>query len=224
MTSASLATAATSTEANLYSHLGGGDRYIHETRDAAFVSLLRRHGITSLGDVRILEVGCGEGSLIRTLLHHGADADRIEGVDVSPQRARTAKSTLAEAHIAAADAAQLPYRDGSFDLVLAFTSFSAMRTDDIRTKAALEVLRVLRPGGLAVVYDFTVNPTNRATRPLREREVRHLFAEAHVDVERVTLAPPIARLFRGAPALCKPWERLPWLRTHLLAAIVKEKA
>jgi SAM-dependent methyltransferase len=131
---------------------------------------------------------------------------------------------LAEAHIAAADGAALPYRDGSFDLVLAFTSFSAMRADGVRTNAAVEILRVLRPGGLAVVYDFTVNPTNRATRSLRERELRRLFAEARIHVERVTLAPPIVRLLGGRPALCKPLERLPWLRTHLLAGIVKERA
>ncbi len=223
MMSASLATATTSTEVDPYSQLGAGDRYIHETRDTAFFSLLRSHGIRSLGGVRILEVGCGTGSLIRTLLHHGADADQIEGIDISPTRARQAK-TSTQARIAVADGAALPYRDGSFDLVLAFTSFSAMRADDVRTSAALEVLRVLRPGGLAVVYDFTMNPTNRAARPLPEREVRRLFAAAPVHVERVTLAPPIARLLGGRPALCRPLERLPWLRTHLLAAIAKETA
>lgn len=209
------------TGSGLYSHLRGGDRYIHETRDAAFLSLLRGNGITSLGGVRILEIGCGDGSLIRTLLYHGAEANLIEGIDISPTRAQQAQSS-AQAHIATADGAALPYRDGSFDLVLAFTSFSAMGADDIRMNTAHEVLRVLRPGGLAVVYDFRMNPTNRAARPLPEQEVRRLFAEARIEVERVTLAPPIARLLGGRPALCNPLERLPWLRTHLLAAIVKE--
>ena len=43
-------------------------------------------------------------------------------------------------------------------------------------------------------------------------------------VPRVTLAPPIVRALGGRPGLCRRLERLPWLRSHLLAAVTKERA
>jgi hypothetical protein len=44
-----------------------------------------------------------------------------------------------------------------------------------------------------------------------------------VEIERVTLAPPIVRALGGRPALCRALERMPLLRTHLLAAVTKER-
>jgi hypothetical protein len=41
-------------------------------------------------------------------------------------------------------------------------------------------------------------------------------------VQRVTLAPPIARALGGRRRVCRALERLPFLRTHLLAAVTKE--
>ena len=43
-------------------------------------------------------------------------------------------------------------------------------------------------------------------------------------VPRVTLAPPIVRALGGRPGLCRRLERPPWLRSHLLAAVIKERA
>jgi hypothetical protein len=89
-------------------------------------------------------------------------------------------------------------------------------------RAAAEALRVLRPGGLLIVYDFWINPTNRRVRPVREAELRALLAPRSVEIQRVTLAPPIVRLLGGRPGLCATLERLAFLRTHLLAAVRKE--
>lgn len=222
MTSLSLSTPTRHSDEALYSHLSGADRYIHETRDVAFFSLLKRHGINSLAGLRVLELGCGDGAMIRSLAHYGADLHLVDGIDIDPTRAASAHAAFSPAGIAAGDASLLPYRDASFDLALAFTSFSSIIDRAVRARAATEALRVLRPGGLLVVYDFRVNPTNPATRPLREAELRDLFDDRRLDVERVTLAPPIVRMLRGQRALCRPLERIPWLRTHLLAAVTKE--
>ncbi len=205
----------------LYSHLSDADRYIHETRDQAFLSLLERHGIVSLAELRVLELGCGDGALIRSLAHYGAGLSQVNGIDIDQARASSAHAAYSPAAIAAGDASHLPYRDASFDLALAFTSFSSMTDEAVRTRAATEALRVLRPGGLLVVYDFRMNPTNPVTRPLREADLRDLFGR-HVAIERVTLAPPIVRVLGGRLVLCRPLERIPWLRTHLLATVTKE--
>ncbi|MCH8026111.1 MAG: class I SAM-dependent methyltransferase [Chloroflexi bacterium] len=212
------------TETGLYVHLDAADRYVHHSRDEALLALLRRHGIDNLTGLRILEVGCGSGSLLRTLLHYGADGDRLTGIDVASAKIAGAGATLPGASLAVANAAALPYRDAAFDVAFAFTSLTSMLDQPEREQAAAETLRVLRPGGLLVVYDFWVNPLNRATRSLRPDDLRALFAGSRVEVERVTLAPPIVRALGGRPGLCRRLERLPWLRSHLLAAVIKEQA
>ena len=204
----------------LYAHLSRAGRYIHTTRDSAFLTLLHRNGIDALGGLDIVEIGCGTGSLIRTLVHYGANPSLVEAVDMSSARAMATRQH--HQRVAQADAAALPYTDASFDLVLAFTSFSAMLEDETRFSAASESMRVLRPGGIAVLYDFRINPTNREVRPVRKEQIREWYSGHRLEIERVTLAPPIVRALRGMPALCRPLERIPWLRTHLLAAIAKE--
>lgn len=203
-----------------YAHLTVAERYIHTSRDRGLLALLARHGVVDLGAQRIVELGCGEGALLRTLLHHGANAATLDGVDLSTDRVRRARASGAD--VGVADIAGLPYRDGAFDLAFAFTVLSSMLDTAARRRAANEALRVLRPAGLLVVYDFWTNPLNRRVHPMTSRELRSLFVPHALEAERVTLAPPIVRLLRGSAALCTPLERLPWLRTHLLAAVVKE--
>ena len=211
-------------ESGLYAHLDAADRYVHQSRNEALLALLHRHGIETLAGLRILEVGCGGGSLLRTLLHYGADGDRLTGIDIASAKIAGAGVTLPGASLAVANAAALPYSDSAFDVAFAFTSLTSMLDQREREQAAAEALRVLRPRGLLVVYDFWVNPLNKTTRSLRPDELRALFAGSRVEIERVTLAPPIVRALGGRPGLCRRLERLPWLRSHLLAAVTKEHA
>jgi SAM-dependent methyltransferase len=100
---------------------------------------------------RTLDLGCGEGRLSRDLKALGHD---VVAVDLSPtmlEAARGADPDL-EAHLA--DAADLPFDDGSFDLVVAFMSLQDV--DDVEG-AVGQTARVLEPGGrlcLAVVHPF----------------------------------------------------------------------
>lgn len=209
-------------EAGLYDQLAPAERYLHRTRDQALLALLRRHGYASLAGHRVLELGCGEGAFIRTLLHYGAESRLVDGLDLRAVRVAAARRHSPGARLSAADGAALPYRDDVFDLVFASTYLSSVRAQAPRRRAATEALRVLRAGGMVVVYDFWTNPLNRRVRPLPAAELRRLFAPRPVEIERVTLAPPIVRALGGRPSLCRPLERLPFLRTHLLAAVAKE--
>jgi hypothetical protein len=85
------------------------------------------------------------------------------------------------------------------------------------------MLRVVKPNGLILSYDFWWNPTNRQTRGLRPRELREAFPGCRCTFERITLAPPVAR--RLAPfawGLCLLLESLKLFNTHYLAAIRRE--
>jgi hypothetical protein len=114
----------------------------------------------------------------------------------------------------------LPYASRSFDLVLQLTAFSSILDDRIRCAIAGEMLRVLKPGGLIVWYDFWLNPTNRQTRGIRPAEILRLFPGSSVEFQRVTLAPPIARrLMPISWIACELLENLRIFNTHYLAAI-----
>lgn len=204
-----------------YAHLDAAERYIHVSRDRALLALLRRHGFADLGAQRILELGCGEGALLRSLLYYGADPAKLAAVDVDSARSRRARASGAD--VGNADIAALPYRDGAFDIAFAFTAFSSIVDPAARRRAAKEALRVLRPGGLLVVYDFWTNPFNRRVRPVSEEELGTLVAPQRMEIERVTLAPPLVRLLGGAATVCTRLERVPRLRTHLLGAVRKER-
>ena len=205
-----------------YERLSAAERYIHVTRDRDMLALLRRNGFEQLAGQRILELGCGEGSLLRSLVHYGAEASALQGIDIDPTSVGRARSTFPGARVAVADIGTLPYPDQSFDLAFAFTVFSSVLDLRTRRAGAAEAIRILRAGGLLVVYDFSINPTNGRVRPLGVPELRDLFAPRRIEIGRVTLAPPIVRLLGGRSGPCDTLERLPFLRTHLLAAVGKE--
>lgn len=95
----------------------------------------------------ILDVGCGGGGLIKRLLPY---AGKMYGVDHSPKAVEVAKETNKGAikegfvEIVCADAAKLPFKDETFDKVLAVET--VYYWEDIE-KAFIEIKRVLKKGG-----------------------------------------------------------------------------
>jgi SAM-dependent methyltransferase len=206
-----------------YSYWEPTNLYTFQQRERAVVEALGRHGLLPLGERRVLDVGCGDGSVLRDLLRYGARPDNLEGIDLLPERIERARELSPNLRFAEGDAAALAHADSSFDLALAFTLFSSILDEETRRRVAGEMLRVLRPGGLALLYDFWLNPRNPDVRPLGKREVRALFSGCRFDWRRVTLAPPLVRLLAPRSWLaCYLLERLPFLRTHYLVAIRKE--
>jgi SAM-dependent methyltransferase len=101
---------------------------------------------------RALDLGCGEGRLARDLAALGHD---VVGVDLSPTMVAAAREAAPEMELHVADAADLPFGDGSFALVVAFMSLQDV--DDL-PGTIREAARVLAPGGricLAIVHPFS---------------------------------------------------------------------
>lgn len=98
---------------------------------------------------RTLDVGCGEGRLARDLAALGHD---VVGVDASPTMVAAAREAARDMELHVADAADLPFADESFGLVVAFMSFQDV---DELGDAVRSAARVLSPGGrlcLAIVH------------------------------------------------------------------------
>jgi SAM-dependent methyltransferase len=98
---------------------------------------------------RVLDVGCGPGHVAAHLAARGLD---VTGIDLDERMVEQARRRLgSRATLAVADVAALPFGDGSFDVVL--STLSMHHWADVPAGLA-EIARVLRPDGVALVYDL----------------------------------------------------------------------
>ncbi len=104
---------------------------------------------------KILDVGCGEGSRLVTLLPQS----RIGwGIDASKKAITQAKKQYPHHRFQVADAARLPFADGFFDLT--YSAFTLEHVLDPQTVIS-EMFRVTRPGGLVVILCPNYGAPNR---------------------------------------------------------------
>lgn len=136
---------------------------------------------------RILDVGCGTGANLKMLSRFG-DA---EGVDVSQDAIDFCRERgLTNVKLGAAE--ELPYNDGTFDLV---TALDVVEHLDDDVGGLREMRRVLRPRGHALIFvptfmwlwgvqDEVSHHRRRYTLP----ELRRAMTEAGFEIERTTYA------------------------------------
>src|SRR5437764_7717562 len=164
---------------------------MHE-RERAMAKLLSGAGITSFAGLRVLDVGCGRGATLRQLLEYGADPERLTGVDLLPENIREARRLSPHLKTICSSASQLPFSDGSFDLVLQFLLFTSVLSLALREQIAKEISRVLVPGGRFLWFDFAFNnPGNRDVRRVGRSEIHQLFPDFTLRTRRVIVAPPL---------------------------------
>jgi SAM-dependent methyltransferase len=209
--------------------LAGSDRYApfnqanlftHQQRQRATLVLLKKAGISSFKNQRILEMGCGSGGVLMEYLVHGANPACLHGIDLLPHRLEEAHTRLPHLPLTCADGRFLPYPTATFDLVLQYTAFSSILDQDIKKMIAQEMLRVLHAKGAILWYDFWLNPTNLHTRGIRPDEIRHLFPGCRFHFQRVTLAPPLARrLVPLSWLVAAILEKLSLFNSHYLVVI-----
>ena len=205
------------TDTAKYSWFSSGQQLMLHGAARALLDALRRAGMSRLDDVRVLEIGCGSGHWLRELVQWGVRPDHLAGIDLLAERLGDARARCAPGvRLAAASAAALPFADGAFDIVLQSTVLTSVLDAAVRERIAAEMMRVLKPDGLVLWYDFLVdNPRNRDVRGVDRRELSRLYPGWQLDVRRVTLAPPVARFL--APRLwtvAAALSAIPFLCTH----------
>jgi SAM-dependent methyltransferase len=149
-----------------------------------------RPALEQLGDLRgqrVLDFGCGHGMAAVLLARRGAE---VTAFDLSPgylaeARAR-ARANGVTIDLIQADGERLPFADESFDRIWGNAILHHL---DLR-RTARELLRVLRPGGVAVFCEpwgenpllgwarrrlpYPAKQRTPDERPLRQRDIHHL--------------------------------------------------
>jgi SAM-dependent methyltransferase len=116
------------------------------------------HELPYAGSRRLLEVGCGTGAQLELLLDR-FPALHVTGVDRAADQLAAARGVLARhaarARLVEADAARLPFEDGTFD-----AAFLCWILEHVESPAAVlaELHRVLAPGAQVVITEV-VNAT-----------------------------------------------------------------
>ena len=102
---------------------------------------------------RVLELGCGNGKTLAALSSHDV---KVVGIDFSIsslrlcQRLRSTNVDLVQAN-----AVELPFKEGSFQVVICHHMFEHLYLEE-RRKAAEEIARVLCPNGTLHFQAFSV--------------------------------------------------------------------
>ena len=134
--------------------------YLHWTRSEPVNQIqlaFRRHWITfnqllggRVGGRRCLEVGCGRGSLSAYFADAGWDCTLLDLSAAAIERAQNAfDAAELTAHFDVGDCLNLPYDDGSFDLVF---SIGLLEHFDNLDRVIEQQVRVLAPGGMFIGY------------------------------------------------------------------------
>ena len=147
---------------------------------------------------RILEIGCGIGTVVNELSSKGHD---IAGIDISGEAIEYGRKKYSDIRMEVQAAETLPYEDESFEVVLSFDLFEHIAAID---KHISEVRRVLGPGGYYlfqtpnrysnIIYETLwtkslqwrqYHPSLHSPGQLRRRMARHGFETRFVKMNPI---------------------------------------
>ncbi|OBB31145.1 hypothetical protein A5792_17395 [Mycolicibacterium peregrinum] len=199
-----------------------------------WVSERAAHARTELGrGLRVLEIGCGTGALLRALDDDGV-LDFGIGVDISSgmlAQARNRCPHRPRLRFTAVDGPQLDLPDDHIDVVICFLSFRYLDWDPVMA----EIRRVLAPGGQLWVVDMVEHPirvrelpvlARSALEHVRTRRARPQFA---ADLTALTSHPAWREMLRHNPIRAEHeyrWyfaSRFPGTQLRLLTATPSQR-
>jgi SAM-dependent methyltransferase len=188
--------------------------------------LLDRFSYTELTDLHILDVGCGNGNMLRQFLRWGALPENLAGIDLRQEQIARARHCSPNIDTRCGSAVDLPWPDHSFELACLNTVFTSIMDVEMKRRIVAELVRVLQEGGAVLWYDFMYNnPWNPDVKGVKSAEINMLFSGFDIHLHRITLAPPLGRVLPSnlLPILYPLLAAIPWLRSHYLGLLFKPK-
>jgi SAM-dependent methyltransferase len=132
-----------------------------ESEASRAIDLIATH-VPGRGIQTVLDLACGAGR------HSKALCERwwTVGLDLSASLLRVARRDAPDAPYVRADMRELPFADGSFDLVVnLFTSFGYFEDDREHARVLARVRDALKPGGMFVIDFLNASQVRRNLVP-----------------------------------------------------------
>jgi ubiquinone/menaquinone biosynthesis C-methylase UbiE len=105
---------------------------------------------------KVLEIGCGTGSLIIAAKEQVGPSGEAVGIDIAPEMTAAAGRKVTrkqmDVSIKVGSIASIPLPDNHFDAVICSFMIFHM-PDEVRNKGFQEIYRVLKPGGHYFIFD-----------------------------------------------------------------------
>lgn len=137
---------------------GEGPEFFAEYKVRDTANLLHKLGMTD--KVRILDFGAGVGNSVSHFKRHFPGCE-LTCLDVSQKSLSLAEERFPnEAHFVSFDGTEIPFPDRHFDVIFSACVFHHIPHTE-HTNLLRELHRVLRPGGLGVIFEH--NPLNPLT-------------------------------------------------------------
>ena len=145
---------------------------------------------------RMLDIGTGTGNLALRCMECGAS---VVGLDPSPGMLEQAKAKSAgkmnvEFVVADEPFLRIPFSDLSFDAVVSTYAFHHVR-NEVKPECVLEMLRVLKRGGMLVLGDLAFQDAESEKKALKEydwleeefftviEQLQPVFAESGMELD-----------------------------------------
>lgn len=145
----------------------------------------------------VIDIGCGDGAMLRHLARNGAHGIGIELEEARLAAARATPPAGGEAYLAASGD-DVPLPTASADVVLYFNSFHHLPFAAMN-RALSEAARLLAPDGLLVVVEpLAEGPYFAVLRPLEDETAARAAALACLDVPPASLTAELRRFYRTA--------------------------
>ena len=137
------------------------------------------------GDEQVLDVGCGRGLLLAGAAKLLASGGKATGIDIWSNVDMGGNSEAATLHnlelegiidrctLLGVPAQEMPFPDGTFDVILSNLCLHNIYDREIRRRAVEQIVRVLKPGGQAILSDYKLTG-----------EYAELLQKARLAVER----------------------------------------
>lgn len=146
------------------------------------VMTMMEHKLTDIHKLKILDIGCGNGRMLRKLCDIGAGPQNCFGIDISEKAIEYATNNSPSGiNFIQGDFANPIYKE-QFDLITCLGVLIHIKDNEYIRKIAKEVGRILKPGGLFIVT-ATGEETKwntemqKITRNFEHDELTGLFSE-----------------------------------------------
>jgi len=191
-------------------------------RQAMILKMLRKNGVTSLSNQKVVDFGCGTAARLRNFLDLGAKPENLYGIDLSDKRIQYAKYLHPNFHFSKGDASQTEFESNFFDIVVNSTMFSSILSDSLSMKISSEIKRVVKNDGIIIWYDLRVNnPWNKNVRGYTKSMILSHFKDCSVELKSITVVPLITKKFNIPIVIFKLLQYIPIFHTHYIAIIRK---